>query len=486
MLLQQQCDGLVLLQGSWANPLASASRFRAHVASLATAEPIPPSLTWVRAIIRLEGEDIDAIQDRGEATTPPDNVDVAPLTSLDLLHGEDGEDNTLLLDYILDESDASNDRNADDDAAMTLEAHCVEIIWALPVHHCKDSDLLDLLRPMVLHPHPPQNVERVLYNKEFWVLFELKVINILSSPTHLLNDSCINGIANLLQQHFAAREPWLEEIKDVYSLVEKLIINANRNGKSLNVVTEEGWTARPLLVLTDDDHASSADGFGLCPCVLEKTSTNKDPVMEIDPNPEQVGGGYGLRPAIKMTPKAKRSEDKDMQRITQARGDLSALLRVNFVEGPTYFGDAPNHPSQPTVDAENPLHDPTGPSHGWENVMPDVLVKFASNGYQPSESDDSPPPTPSGSPTPRGPPRLIKSGASNSGGSSVRGESPSGAGHVGGESMGINDINQTSNRDDDGDNDQGKLGNERHWYEDEDNNEDDGSNLDNAAGPAKG
>ncbi|KAG6863582.1 hypothetical protein C0991_004861 [Blastosporella zonata] len=114
--------------------------------------------------------------------------------------------------------------------------------------------------------------------------------------------------------------------------------------------------------------------------------------MDVDPDAEQIGGGYGLCPSIKRTPKAKRTDDLELQKIT----------RVAFVEGGIFTG-APGGDALP-----NATQLPTGPNdpavathHGWENIPNDCLLQLASDGYDPCASKDSHSPSPPSTPTPR-------------------------------------------------------------------------------------
>ncbi|GLB38031.1 hypothetical protein LshimejAT787_0410820 [Lyophyllum shimeji] len=47
---------------------------------------------------------------------------------------------------------------------------------------------------------------------------------------------------------FACPDPWMDEIPEIMRLIERLVMVANRKGYELHVVTDEGWTARPMVV----------------------------------------------------------------------------------------------------------------------------------------------------------------------------------------------------------------------------------------------
>ncbi|KAG6907112.1 hypothetical protein DXG01_010488 [Tephrocybe rancida] len=271
MPLQQQRNHLLFLKRTWSSPLASAERFEAHVvsasATTAVGAPVDQYLTWMPAVVRLGNDDLldndedpptDAVIFVGGKETMEtsllDQGSSAPT------HGEDGEDNTPLVDFILEAEGAGDDLV--DDKVTDPPTMPVEITWMLPRDHHVDSGLLERLKFYTFADFPPSNLERVLHHGGIRTYFDTKCISIMSSPSQLLNDSCINGIATLLHSHFsdrnnpasssssrfAAQAPWGDEIKDVCCFIERLVVNANRHGHELHVVTEEGWTARPVLL----------------------------------------------------------------------------------------------------------------------------------------------------------------------------------------------------------------------------------------------
>lgn len=48
---------------------------------------------------------------------------------------------------------------------------------------------------------------------------------------------------------FAERLPWKREIKEIMVLVTRLVLLSNQHGHHLPIVTDEGWTARPVLTI---------------------------------------------------------------------------------------------------------------------------------------------------------------------------------------------------------------------------------------------
>ncbi|KAG6839934.1 hypothetical protein C0991_010226 [Blastosporella zonata] len=203
-LLQRQYDHLLLLRLRWSNPLASSLRFEAHIQSTTVALPTQP-LTWIPAVVQVANDDLvdaDAEDEHVNVSVAPDDHTMDDFQDTDVpIHGEDGEDNTLLVDFIL-EADEPSEQSVD--GPITPMA-AVPIIWELPPNYREDL---------------PSTRELLLFDS------------------------------------FAARDPWVDEIKDLHRLIEKLVINANRHGHPLHVVTEEGWTARPVLL-----HSSQSNGY---------------------------------------------------------------------------------------------------------------------------------------------------------------------------------------------------------------------------------
>ncbi|KAG6852743.1 hypothetical protein C0991_009386 [Blastosporella zonata] len=119
-------------------------------------------------------------------------------------------------------------------------------------------------------------------------------------------------------------------------------------------------------------------------------------VSDVDRDNEQLGGGYGLRPSVKATPRAKTTNDVTLQKM------YSNLPRVSFVEGEVFTGATggkvlPNATQLPDAPTDVPNKDAV---HGWEDIPDKQMVHLASDGYNPSASDGDCSPTPPGTPTP--------------------------------------------------------------------------------------
>ncbi|KAG6864176.1 hypothetical protein C0991_011827 [Blastosporella zonata] len=368
MLLQQQYDALLLLKGQWSSPLASVERFNAHINSLRN-RPLSPHVTWMPVMIQLDDHSLNIIQEDDKSVMqgltsvkglPP------PLPSLvpSMYHNDNGEDNTMLLDFILDGGQISNDGRSEEEAGPVLAATVSKMTLVASTSRTKATSkirpvfnpattpappLVPLLMlktfsaspwttqistttpaPLLTTPIPATTPELVTTTKPIvellWalpgslrILFEIKAIDIMSNPAQLLNDTCINGLAQLIHGLFldsrhpasltssqcalfsmhnlsmiqfnvadsqfwrqtyktkywnkscwiipihqpqdlhwvlccvypetrkfflfdslAVRDPWVQDIKNLHQFVERLVINANRNGKALHVVTDEG------------------------------------------------------------------------------------------------------------------------------------------------------------------------------------------------------------------------------------------------------
>ncbi|KAG6852744.1 hypothetical protein C0991_009387 [Blastosporella zonata] len=220
ILLQQQHEELLLLRGTWSNPLATVERFNAHVNS----QPITtnPNLTWTPVVIQVLPKDLGC-QDDDPSTAPSSlaknlevvgngsavvdgviNVNNVAFNSESIdaesatVHGEDGEDNTELLDLIFEEQSGKDVSEQKPHSPITLN-------WTTDETDSKHSGLLDLLHLPTFAITNWNHTERVLYNGEFRVLFEPKAMNIMSNPHSLLNDTCVNSTAHLLHKIFSDR-----------------------------------------------------------------------------------------------------------------------------------------------------------------------------------------------------------------------------------------------------------------------------------------
>ncbi|KAF9455606.1 hypothetical protein BDZ94DRAFT_1179675, partial [Collybia nuda] len=70
------------------------------------------------------------------------------------------------------------------------------------------------------------------HNPKHWVMCTIHL------PLHELH----------LFDSFAARAPWKHKVPEISQLISRLVILSNQNGHPLHVITEEGWTAHPVLV----------------------------------------------------------------------------------------------------------------------------------------------------------------------------------------------------------------------------------------------
>ncbi|KAG6912914.1 hypothetical protein DXG01_011151, partial [Tephrocybe rancida] len=139
----QQCDHLLLLKQAWSSPLASAERFEAHVvstsATTAVAAPANQNLTWMPTVVWLGNDNL--CLDNNEDYSTDAIIFVKGEETMETLlfnqglsaptHGEDGEDNTPLVDFIL-KAEGAGDDLVDKEVADLLTMP-VKVTWMLPV-----------------------------------------------------------------------------------------------------------------------------------------------------------------------------------------------------------------------------------------------------------------------------------------------------------------------------------------------------------------
>ncbi|KAG6819938.1 hypothetical protein H0H93_007262 [Arthromyces matolae] len=222
ILLQRERDHLILLKSAWANPLASVSRFEAHIAAAASVTSnLKPAtdLTWIPSAPKTSTSTIEVDEDDSDEEltigTPHDPVaeeidgdNSSTINNVAL--GADGEDNAGVLDILEGGVDGDGDGGCAD-IDERLDPSALKMTWALPLSHTQlcAQWILERLEFHPPSPLPPPNIERVLIHNSLRIYFDARAINIMSQPQQLLNDTCINGIANLL--HFRFSQPDLPE-----------------------------------------------------------------------------------------------------------------------------------------------------------------------------------------------------------------------------------------------------------------------------------
>ncbi|GLB45913.1 hypothetical protein LshimejAT787_3800020 [Lyophyllum shimeji] len=91
------------------------------------------------------------------------------------------------------------------------------------------------------------------WTRDVWIL----PIHRSQSEHWVMCTISLNTRELFLFDSFGSRAPWRREIQEIMQLITRLVLVANRHGHSLHVVTEEGWTARP--VVTDARQTNGVD-----------------------------------------------------------------------------------------------------------------------------------------------------------------------------------------------------------------------------------
>ncbi|KAG6838076.1 hypothetical protein C0991_002009 [Blastosporella zonata] len=86
-----------------------------------------PHLTWMPVVVQVNPEDFGG-QDGNDLTMP--GLPVVNADSTPLIHGKDGEDNTVLLDLVLEEQ-TNNEANS---VLKSPVKPPVTLIWAMHAH----------------------------------------------------------------------------------------------------------------------------------------------------------------------------------------------------------------------------------------------------------------------------------------------------------------------------------------------------------------
>lgn len=334
VFLQLRKTQLLNLKPRWETSLVSKGQFDAYITKSAkTVLELSASLTRTDDdydIHELPPPNHQETQDEEEQADTTGSDDTATLD----------EDAVIITDMLSVEDDG-----VQDDIEDRLDTMDIPLLWLAPVRF---SYLLHFLELILRNKQPKYTQDmgvidclqfqtfgaldesrpRVLRHSKGSIDFELRELNIMTSRTALLNNVCLNGIAQLLfdkfslptdtgaselsgrfalfdtyhlpmarykatddnlwrrTQHteywnkdvwiipihrpltthwvlclvslrthefrlydsFAQAAAWKREIKEIMLFVTRLVILANRKNHPLYVVTEEGWTAKPVCV----------------------------------------------------------------------------------------------------------------------------------------------------------------------------------------------------------------------------------------------
>ncbi|KAG6835936.1 hypothetical protein H0H93_013187, partial [Arthromyces matolae] len=251
MNLKHRRDQLLSLKDSWSNSLASAVRFDAHVNTAKSLATIDPSstpaqaapLTWITpGAAPLNTQNVCFDED------PEDAGLVEPLITDPFLddpishppYAGDPDDAPELIDLFEESFENQRDgivsmtapevpiRQASPVSPETkpdgvinlmgivdLTTPGVTVKWTLPVRPCTSilspltllgqtpfsitTTLLQQLQFYTFADFAPARLPRYFYFKDTRIYFDARDIAIMESPTQMLNDGCVNGLASLLQ-----------------------------------------------------------------------------------------------------------------------------------------------------------------------------------------------------------------------------------------------------------------------------------------------
>ncbi|KAG6849090.1 hypothetical protein H0H93_011358, partial [Arthromyces matolae] len=196
IILKQKCSQLLLLKDKWSNTMASGLRFDSHVrtaASLAinhtTTTPNAPPLTWLAPITsQCERKQVCLIEDSQDLDTFG-----APT---DLLSSPDDENP---VETSVDDIYTPELIDLFEETEHDLANPNFLFLWTLPAPLYICTKLLQQLDFQTFTDFAPPNLQRCLYFEGTRILFDARDIAIMKSPTQMLNDTCINGLASLLQ-----------------------------------------------------------------------------------------------------------------------------------------------------------------------------------------------------------------------------------------------------------------------------------------------
>ncbi|KAG6836659.1 hypothetical protein H0H93_005329 [Arthromyces matolae] len=291
LILKQKYSQLLQLKDSWSNVMASKLRFDSHVrtaASLAINHTTTTSnaspLTWLAPVTsQSERKQVCLIEDLQDL----DSFEAATDDENPLDTSVDDVDTPELIDLF---------EEAEDDSANPK----LLFQWTLPAPLHIHTELLQQLDFQTFADFAPPNLRRYLSFKGTRIFFDASDVAIMKSPTRMLNDTCINGLAFLLQYRLSdpshinsriaaqgaifntfdlpllqtpvsdidlwrrvhkteywAKRYWILPIHrpapalhwvDIQHFIERLVILANRKEHPLHVVTDEGWEVNPTLV----------------------------------------------------------------------------------------------------------------------------------------------------------------------------------------------------------------------------------------------
>ncbi|KAG6849270.1 hypothetical protein H0H93_009877 [Arthromyces matolae] len=190
LILKQKCSQLLVLKDSWSNTMASKLRFDSHVrtaASLAIDHATTTSnaspLTWLTPTTsKSERKQVCLIEDSQDL----DSFEAATDDENPLETSVDDDDTPELIDLFEEtEHDSTNSR--------------LLFLWTLPAPLHIHTQLLQQLNFQTSTDFVPPNLRRYLSFKGTRILFDASDVAIMKSPTRMLNDTCINGLASLLQ-----------------------------------------------------------------------------------------------------------------------------------------------------------------------------------------------------------------------------------------------------------------------------------------------
>ncbi|KIM38191.1 hypothetical protein M413DRAFT_30325 [Hebeloma cylindrosporum] len=306
VVLSQYRDHLHHQKPRWVTPMASALRFDNHITNskVQAARFLPESetlsLRWVHELRSSSQE----IRHPEEGSMTPSEVNDADSDVEESFEGflPSTEPDDVLITESMESLDDGEEGMDTDSSALAYASEDLSLVWTPPGMN-EDVSFIDYFNSLVIAPFVGAKYAKRKYGSDWFSDPDLRRFD---SPTSLLNDTCINGGAAVIQQlfseipfiqilpgdapfsphifcrksvtrpltknsgeicgrhwvlavayvrsgevylfdSFAGRNEWKKDIPDISLLIRRLILIAKNQGHTLDI-PKSGWVAKRAVV----------------------------------------------------------------------------------------------------------------------------------------------------------------------------------------------------------------------------------------------